>query len=565
MRGTAWTAFAVAIAAMALLSLPSATAEPAPGHVWVTSGIPVKFAGNVSATAGDAVLVLRSGGQFLTLEADDATLRQVEIITHYALLPDGTRAPVEQVRSDTAVAFDGVLGFSDDARLAAQADRVAVAAGGADVEPEAAWSQAKTQLTTQLTDERVEADVPAMPTDVQEAPVDGVDVARATPMLRTADATVEAGVHHLLFVSGSATDGTTTYVAGQSESVEPGGLWTPGGQWTGPGNHIETTVTYLILEAADARLRGGVAGGVLDVAANDLRLDSDGLVALPWAKGVVTTPEGTQTLSGEQVLLGGDLTWTPVGASVTKAPQLRLAAQGVLDYVHVGGLDVGLTDTEKAAVGVGAVATAGAAAAVVWYWPLIKFAVSGFFAGLYARVPKDKVLEHDGRERVYELIKNEPGVATNNLADKVEFGWSTLTYHLRVLERTEMIVSVRDGRHKRFFDRTSGRYANGRKHLVSVLKNESTRDIATYILREPGTTQKEVGEAFGLAPSSVHWHVERLTEAELVTKLRDKHRVRYHPGPGWESIDPNDVGLEEDLVASADAVEAPAARVAAKA
>jgi predicted transcriptional regulator len=169
-------------------------------------------------------------------------------------------------------------------------------------------------------------------------------------------------------------------------------------------------------------------------------------------------------------------------------------------------------------------------------------------AALYARVPKDRVLEHEGRDRVYQLVQAEPGVSTNRLAAVVDFGWSTLTYHLRVLERTEKIVSVRDGRHKRFFDRESGRFANGRKTLVSVLKNSATLDIARYILEQPGVTQKDVGTRFGLAPSSVHWHVNRLSEAELVEKQRDRHRVRYFPGTSWSQVSPLDVGLPDGLI-----------------
>jgi predicted transcriptional regulator len=120
-----------------------------------------------------------------------------------------------------------------------------------------------------------------------------------------------------------------------------------------------------------------------------------------------------------------------------------------------------------------------------------------------------------------------------------------------VLERTEKIVSVRDGRHKRFFDRESGRFANGRKHLVSVLKNAATLDIAKFILEQPGVTQKEVGQAFGLAPSSVHWHVTRLSEADLIAKTRDRHRVRYYPSTSWDQVEATDVGLPPQLLETA--------------
>jgi predicted transcriptional regulator len=172
---------------------------------------------------------------------------------------------------------------------------------------------------------------------------------------------------------------------------------------------------------------------------------------------------------------------------------------------------------------------------------VIKYGLSLALFPLYARVRKEETLEHKGREVLYELIKNEPGISTNQLAKNVTFGWSTLTYHLRVLERNEAIVSVRDGRYKRFFDRTTGRYSNGRKFVLAVLKNDSTFDIARFIRDRPGSSQKEVAGSFNLSPSSVHWHVERLTEVGLVSKVREAHNVKYFPGEGWQQITVEDL------------------------
>jgi DNA-binding transcriptional ArsR family regulator len=387
-----------------------------------------------------------------------------------------------------------------------------------------------------------------MPADATAAPYDTRTLPAGVPVFRTNAAEATASTQDVALFAGVLEADGHRVTAGSTTATVDGGIWSPGGTWIGPGTHQETTTTYVLVQPTAGHLSAVAEGLLLDVNAASFRLHHDGLVQFPWAEGVVDHGQEHQTLAGEQVLLGGQITWTTVDTALEGAPQIRLAGHGVVDYVHVGALPPPLSATEKAAIAGGAAATAGAVAAALWYWPVLKFTASGVVAGLYARVPKDKVLQHKGREQVYELIKGEPGISTNRLAEGVDFGWSTLTYHLRVLERTEKIASVRDGRHKRFFDRESGRFANGRKHLVSVLKNESTLEIAKYILTQPGVTQKDVGEAFALAPSSVHWHVTRLTEAELITKERDRHRVRYYPGDNWQKISAEDVGIEASLM-----------------
>lgn len=155
---------------------------------------------------------------------------------------------------------------------------------------------------------------------------------------------------------------------------------------------------------------------------------------------------------------------------------------------------------------------------------------------LYARIQREHILDHRARDVVYERIRQEPGVSTHELARLVDFGWSTLTYHLRVLERAQKVIGLRDGRYKRFFDRESGRYANGRKLVVATLRHPGTRAVGRLIRGEPGLCQKEVGARLGLAPSSVHWHIARLVRARLVDPTRDGHHVRYRPGSAWADV-----------------------------
>jgi predicted transcriptional regulator len=151
------------------------------------------------------------------------------------------------------------------------------------------------------------------------------------------------------------------------------------------------------------------------------------------------------------------------------------------------------------------------------------------------------VLDHPTRAAIYDAVRAEPGVSPHDLVDRIGAGWSTVMYHLTVLERNELIIASRDGRYRRYFDRTSGRYANGRKQVVSVLKNETTAAIAAFIRDNPGLVQRRLAEHFGLAPSSVHWHVKRLVDAGLLVKEKQARMIALLPGPAWADLDPSDL------------------------
>lgn len=167
--------------------------------------------------------------------------------------------------------------------------------------------------------------------------------------------------------------------------------------------------------------------------------------------------------------------------------------------------------------------------------PTLPFLALGFFP-LYARIPRQAILEHGAREAVYERIRVDPGVSTHELCAAVQIGWSTLSYHLRMLERSEMVVSVRDGRYRRFFDREGGAHANGRKAVVAAVRNPGTRTVAQAIRLRPGLSQRDLSLQLGLAPSSIHWHIRRLERTALVVARRAGHHVRYDLGPAWHEI-----------------------------
>lgn len=560
----------VGLTLLALVALAPGLAVATEGDFALASGVPIRFSGALDAESERGILVADGshGSLNWVLTHEGAQLVDVIVYSSYAVAPTGGSVLVERSlhethqslppgRIEVTQRFEGFKAYATSQTLRIQSGTDAPT-------PQTVWSHANAQLTAPL--------IPPTWTPSLRAPLEetlapsngwfpqveeGSFEIRADPAKATVTDVSTVGV-----ASGRIQWGSEYRDARLLTSTQPGGLYipnlvTPGGSWTGPGSHIEEVLHYLVLHPKAGELSVTSQGVPLHVYAETPRIGLEGYVQFPWARGKVTTDEGTLRFDGEQVVLGGDLTLRPLNARLRDAASLDLIGAGDLTYVQIGATTHTWSPARVALAAGGGAALGLSVLAAAYYWPLLKYAATGLWAPLYARVPRDHILDHKGRDQVYERVRSEPGISTNKLAEGFPFGWSTLTYHLRVLERNGAIVSLRDGRHRRFFDRQSGKFSNGRKYIVAALKNEATLAIARKILASPGITQKELSECFDLAPSSVYWHSRRLTNAGLLEKRRDAHHVRYFPGKAWNEVHPEEVGISGSPTLDPFPVESP--------
>ena len=170
-------------------------------------------------------------------------------------------------------------------------------------------------------------------------------------------------------------------------------------------------------------------------------------------------------------------------------------------------------------------ATLAALAALTWVWPhLKKLAV----LGLYAHIGRAEALENQVRERVFALIKAEPGIHASDLAAKAGVSWGTATYHLDVLSQCGMIVAHKDGRYRRYF--ANG--CPGDKDVQSILRNARSAAVRDLVALRPGLSQRDLSEAAGMSPQALHWHLVRLERAGLVRREREGRIVRHFVSQG---------------------------------
>jgi predicted transcriptional regulator len=181
-----------------------------------------------------------------------------------------------------------------------------------------------------------------------------------------------------------------------------------------------------------------------------------------------------------------------------------------------------VTTTAVATTGFMAIFTA------VYFLPLVQFFGAQVFAVFpgFAKLRHDSILDNKLRDAILTLVKSEPGIHASDIARRVEAGWGTIVYHLSVLEKSKMVSSLVDGRHKRFFP--VGLVDFSRRGQVAVLRNEKTKHIFEMIAQDPGIIQGDIAGKIELSVPAAIWHLKRLEDAGLVGRAKEGRRVHYY-------------------------------------
>lgn len=157
-----------------------------------------------------------------------------------------------------------------------------------------------------------------------------------------------------------------------------------------------------------------------------------------------------------------------------------------------------------------------------------KLAYAGGVLPLYSKLTRESLLDDPNRAGLYLIIKGSPGTSIKEASERLGIGWGTCLHHLTKLEKRGFVVGRRFGKHKRYFV-NGGTYSDHQQLAVAALKTPGTARVLRSLAAAPGLSQKELSAKLGVAPSTVLWHMRRLSEAGLVDRVRDGKEVRYRP------------------------------------
>jgi len=156
---------------------------------------------------------------------------------------------------------------------------------------------------------------------------------------------------------------------------------------------------------------------------------------------------------------------------------------------------------------------------------------------MYTRIQKEDVLDQFVRGQIYGYIKTNPGVHYNQIRRGIDVKNGTLSYHLSVLEKTELIKSRREGLRYRAFYPTGMKFPKVERFRLTELQI----NILDVINKNNGIDQKEIANKLDKKPQTINYNIKVLDQAGLIEVRKQGRKTGCYPK---ENIDYSDKPAE---------------------
>ncbi|MBN1280963.1 MAG: winged helix-turn-helix transcriptional regulator [Candidatus Thermoplasmatota archaeon] len=151
----------------------------------------------------------------------------------------------------------------------------------------------------------------------------------------------------------------------------------------------------------------------------------------------------------------------------------------------------------------------------------------------YTRLSKEDVLDQFVRGQIYGFIKTNPGAHYNQIRRQIGVKNGTLSYHLNVLEKTELIQSRREGLKYRAFYPSGMTFPKRERFRLTELQIR----ILDALRQHPGLTQKELAGMLGQKPQTINYNIKVLDQAGLLdVEKKGRHTCCYPVPDAPESV-----------------------------
>ena len=148
-----------------------------------------------------------------------------------------------------------------------------------------------------------------------------------------------------------------------------------------------------------------------------------------------------------------------------------------------------------------------------------------FFIPLYSRLQKDTLADEPTRQKLLKHIYAEPGSNFKQLKDKFSLHNGTLAHHINILENHDIITSHRSGRQRLFFPIG----ANQEISRISLVTNETQRNIMVIVKGTPGITQSMISKQLSMSRQKINYHVNTLVDKAFLKIEKHGRITRLYP------------------------------------
>jgi predicted transcriptional regulator len=136
---------------------------------------------------------------------------------------------------------------------------------------------------------------------------------------------------------------------------------------------------------------------------------------------------------------------------------------------------------------------------------------------------EEKVLLNDTRREIYNYILDNPGCHLRELSKNLNKPVSTLTWHLRILEKANLVKSKKLGNKLIYYPANM----DVRDLPLLYLKNETQKSIFEYLSKNSAHLRK-IAKDLNLNVETVRYNLKKLEHLGIVKAKEEGNRVVYY-------------------------------------
>lgn len=134
-------------------------------------------------------------------------------------------------------------------------------------------------------------------------------------------------------------------------------------------------------------------------------------------------------------------------------------------------------------------------------------------------------LELESRRRLYAYLEANPGTHMRELERALGMSTGMLTYHLDYLARAGLIRVEDAGYRKHYF--VAAQFRPEERGVIALLRQTIPRRILIALLTSGSSSFQELLGTFGVAKSTLSFHLHKLTAAGLLSVRREEREHHY--------------------------------------
>ena len=133
-------------------------------------------------------------------------------------------------------------------------------------------------------------------------------------------------------------------------------------------------------------------------------------------------------------------------------------------------------------------------------------------------------LQLETRKKIYSQVESIPGIHIQDLRRRLGIAIGNLMYHLRYLEKHNLVSIDRQGYRYRIFPLSIN---DNDRRILSILREQSIRQIILVLFQQPNCNHQQIVRQLRLSPSVVTYHLKTLLQHSLV-RIEKHGRMKYY-------------------------------------